>query len=738
MKKTVRCVLLSAVGICSCLLQSCSSDEGGSPAPPEPSGNSFVYDDVQSKIESVVYTFDQAQKSYTFYFSPTQGLVDLDAMLMADDYIRIVTNTPTGSIDLLSANNSLKYKNMDVSSATADNVAKAALSLQLTSMFTAKMSFDVAMKSGQTLRGEYDGTCIKQEGEQPQDEYDVTLTEQIFGYYMGPAEGNAGTNGYQVALTNAEWEGSGTRFDLKSEGYALVLNFYGTPGETWRDMPTGAFTESEHNEDHTFQNDYSAVLYRDEKGQMEMFLLAGQVQIDRDQAGMATITATFLDKDYEEHTIIYRDELKIADATLNVNLPQIDRDMLIEGVYASGVYSGDVFENGNGLTEITIFDQKAEDDEPNGSAITIALFSTKFTNSKECRLVPGTYKGATTYAQGTWMPAVEMEFMGMIVPMGTYGLYADGTQTGQYAYAASGDVVIREGDDKTYTVEFDLQSIAGHSIRGSYTGKVNLVDQSGDNKDDGTSTLKNDYELDLSYLPRTDCFPQSEIWIRGLNPNMTPLTKAWEHSGCEYGFQHIQIGETSGVWELSDEYPITGKLVEGDILGIDLLVEKGMEDKITPGTYPITANRYPAFFRAGVCVCGYNCYYGTSMMRIMSAIGWGYPNGHVDPNFTVANGWLNIPTMGEFASIYSGTVTVAKADGGDNWYTFSIDGRDVLKHRVTGSWTGPVYLGGTDTPVEQSGAAMQTTAKRNLPSWRELKSRTGKPEPLFVNRQSFN
>lgn len=740
-------MLLPVLGICSLLLPSCSSDDGGTPTP-GPSDNALVYNGVQSKIESVVYTVDE-QKVYTFYFSPTQGLVDLDAMLLADDYMKISTTTPTGNVDLLSASNSLVYKKVNISSAAADNVEKATLSLQLTSLTTAKMNLDVTLKSGETLQAGYNGTCIKQQGQQQGDVYDVTLTNRIFGYYMGPDEGNAGTDGYYAALTNAEFEVKGTQFSLTSEGYAIVVNFYGTQGETWKNMPTGSFFESGNHGDHTFDGEYSGVYYRDADGKMQLFTLLDPVKISRDQAGIVTLTASFLDKNYEEHTLVYQGELPIGNGTLNVAMPQIERDIVIEGAYAQAVYNGDIMENGTGLTEITIYDQKAENSEPNAYAMKIAVFAEKFTNPKvDRRLIPGTYKAADTYAQFTWMKTVEVPIMGIIIPMGTYGAYDNGTQQGEYAYAVSGDIVIRQGSSKThYTIEFDLQSIAGYSIRGSYTGEIYLEDQSSDNENDGTSSLKDDYELNFDYLKthgvnRADCYPQSEIWVRGLGT--VPVSTACDYSGREYGFQHIVIGSRE-IYEITDEYPLgggwdgkgKGKLVESDMLGIDLLVKKGDEEKIAPGIYSITPERYPAHFYPGVCVRGYNCYYGTSMTFTTSAIGYGYPAGYFDPEYTVQNGWLNIPTFGEFASIYSGTITVEKADGGDNWYTITVDGRDVLKHRITGSWTGPIYLAGSDTPVVQSGVAEQAAARRHFPSFREIQSRNGGKLPLLTSRQIY-
>ena len=742
------CVLLCVIGASSCLISSCSSDDEGD-TPPALPGNSFVYGDTEHKIESVVYAVDETGKIYSFYFSPTPGLVDLDAMLIADDYIRIVTNTPTGEIDLLASGNQLLYKKLNISSATGDNVQKAVLTLQLTSLTTARMSLDAATKDGGTLRAEYNGLCIKQGGQEVP-AYDVTLTDQIFGYYMGPKE-DAGTNEYYAALTNAEFElKGGTQFAVKSEGYVLMLDFYGATGESWKDMPLGPFTESKNFEDHTYFGNYCFISYYDANLQRTDLQLIDPLKIERDEAGITTVTATFIDQNQKDRTLIYKSELKMKDATLNVHVPMVERDMVIDGAYASGIYEGDVLDNGSGLVEITIIDQKGENNEPNGSALHITLSGKKFTNpNTERGLTPGTYTAATTYAQGTWTPAFEVEIMpGQFVTMGTFALYDNGTQQGQYSYAVAGDIVIRDGGRKNYyTIEYELQSVDGYKISGSYTGEVYLENESNDEKNDGSSSLESDYEMNLGYLKRADCYPQDQIWVPALGgnipvssiPDITPPGKA-----C--GYQYIQIGTPAGTWEITDEYPLgggwngkgKGKLVEGDIIGIELLVTEGTEGKITPGVYPVTPNRYPAQFRPGVCVRGYNGNGGTTWQFITSGIGWGYPDGYFDPEYKVANGWPNVPTSAKYASIYGGTVTVSKAEGGDNWYTFKIDGIDVVKHKVTGSWTGPVYLGSTDTPIQQSGTAVQAAAKQRALSLREVKSRIADQQPILPRRHTYN
>ena len=40
---------------------------------------------------------------------------------------------------------------------------------------------------------------------------------------------------------------------------------------------------------------------------------------------------------------------------------------------------------------------------------------------------------------------------------------------------------------------------------------------------------------------------------------------------------------------------------------------------------------------------------------------------------------------------------------GESAHYHRVNGEDVLHHKITGSWTGPVVLGGSDTPVADSG-----------------------------------
>lgn len=718
--------MVAAVSALAGMLSSCTSNED--PAPGLRGGNAFVYGDTENSIESVVYTVD-ADKVYTFYFSPTKGLVDLDAMLLADDYIKIVTNTPTGEIDLTSAGNSLVYKNLEVSSATADKVSRKSLSLQLTSTTTLEMNLDVAMTDGTSLLAAYDGLCFN--GETGADA--ITLDKQIFFYYMGDAENGAGTSNYYLAVTNLEdWQGSGENFKPLSEGYILTLDFYGEKGDDWTAFPDGTFTESSGHEAQTYYSAsaYSFVTYCAASGTSTDLKLTGEpVTVTRNDNGTVTVTAEFIDVDGNDRTITFTGELNISNGTFTSYLPQIGKDVYFDGIPteerpgmgATANYYGDLYGVGSGLIEVLMYDTATANNIPGGYAMTVTFCTNTFNDTKNLRIPEGTYQVNETMGQFTALPGSEVEIplFAIVVPSGTYASYTDETETGYYSYASGGTIkVSQSGDSGYYTLEFDLVTRDGYTITGAYNGDIEISDQSEDDGNDGSTNLEENVEMDLSYLPSASCFPRDQIYAAGLGMiDVDDIDNAelFTPVGQACGYQVIDIGAATGYFEPNPLFPERGKLHEGDVIRMDLLVEPGTEDRITPGTYTVTSNRYPAQMKPGVCVRGYTGTEGndgTRYLALKNAIGNGFPYGLADEyktdeyrdEYFMIDGPLNIASVDKFACIYEGTVTISKSDKGENWYTFDIDGKDVLKHTISGTWTGPVYLNGdTSSPVLPSG-----------------------------------
>ncbi len=728
-------MLFSVMGICSHSLTSCSSDDDGGGPKKTALENEFSYNNETTPIGSVVYTKDDASGIYTFYISPTEGLIDLDAMLLADDYILIATNTPTGDIDLTGKDNSLVYKNVKISSETAANVQNSALSLLLTSQTTVKLSLDAAMTSGETLKAEYNGLCIFHKSETEQGDA-LKMDKPMFGYWRGQT--TSGTNNYLLGVANVDFATMGTNIALKEPGYAMILDCYLDSGDEWKTYPSGTFTESNKFGDHTYFDTNSFVVYFDGSAYTTMHV-SSDVTISR-EGNTTKISTTFIDNEGVDHAVTFEGDLRIGNGTKLPKLTQLMEDVEHKAAYAEGTYMGDLFGTGGGLTLITIDDENRENRVTPYYQVSLGIFCTKWADpKKEMRLEPGTYEVSTTYKKGTWMSPNELEIMGMVLPIGTYVFYDDGvSDSGLYGYCTDGTITIAEADAGKYKIDYDLETVTGYKVTGSYEGSVTLTDSSDDKEDDGSSTLTEDLELDLSYLTAANeparCFPQTQIYIGGLGyRDINDITSFVPPAPEPCGYQFIELGMATGTYIPDPDYNDPGKLVEGDIIRLDLLVNPGDNDKITPGTYNISPNRYPAQMWPGVCLRGFQAteHIGTRWLFIGNAIGNGYPEYMKDPIF-VTDGPLNVPSMKGYASLYTGTVTIEKADGGDNYFTFIIDGEDVLHHSITGTWTGPVVLGTSDTPVVSSGKEFGSTraektstvsqqTKNRIPTASELK-----------------
>lgn len=683
-------------------------------------------------------------KVYTFYFSPTKGLATLNNMLLADDYIKIVTKTPTGDIDLLASGNSLLYEDVEVSSETAEQVSGSTLSLKLTSVTSIAMNLNVAMTGASRLSAQYEGLCYNVT---PSSDRTIRLDKQIFFYYYGLSTKVQDVNDYYLAVTNLDsWTGSGETFAPTSEGYILTLDFYGAAGDNWKDFPSGTFTESDSNDKQTYYSasTFSFVTYCAADGTSTELKLTGEpVVITNNLNGTYTVTANFIDLDDTDRTIEYTGELNVANGTVQTYLPQIGKDIQFDGVgtddhpggYADAIYYGDVYDSGTGLMSIYIYDNKGANNEPGGYGMSIMLMTRTF--NEDPYIEAGRYEIASTFNRWTALPGVEGNLMGGIIPWGTYVATVDESEneSGYYSYAESGTIVIDEvpGDRGYFHISFNLQSMDGFSIKGEFEGDIPVKDSSDDDDgNDGSTNLETNVEMDLSYIQKKPVdarlSPRSEIYAAGLgnipvesiSTGQLPGGGTYSPTGTACGYQVIDIGLSTGTYLPDPMYPTVGKLHPGDAIRLDLLVAPGTEDKITPGTYEVTADRYPVHMMPGVCVRGYTGVAGndgTRYQEVTEAIGYGYPYGldeqyHTDENLQ-RPGPINRATMGLYACVYGGSVTISLAEvkDGVQEYTFDFNFMDVLNHQITGTWTGPLYLNGNSgSPVQPNADGTATAA----------------------------
>lgn len=179
----------------------------------------------------------------------------------------------------------------------------------------------------------------------------------------------------------------------------------------------------------------------------------------------------------------------------------------------------------------------------------------------------------------------------------------DGTSFGQFSYGKEGIIKIEDagttqGEDgkiePVYKIEFNLTSKDGFTLKGSYTGVIPITDASDDKSDDdGTSTLERDYDMDLSKIKKAHYYTSDQVYIQGIG--YKPISSY----GC--GLQFINIGIE---WVGDHLEDFVDREPGGDIVRVELTTEPGKENEITPGTYEVTEQRWPAYIKPGVMMRG--------------------------------------------------------------------------------------------------------------------------------------
>lgn len=156
--------LLAAAGFASC-----SDDkEGGDPTPPTPPtppapvelNDQIEYDGGKLiDIKSSIYDVEDTDL-YTFYLSPTEGIVDVEGMTAANDFLRVVVRNPKGTVNTAADEFEIAYRDIDVVKQTLGDTKTIKLSADLVAE-TSKLNLyvEVELKSGKTLLARYNNTC---------------------------------------------------------------------------------------------------------------------------------------------------------------------------------------------------------------------------------------------------------------------------------------------------------------------------------------------------------------------------------------------------------------------------------------------------------------------------------------------------------------------------------------------------------------------------------------------------
>ena len=265
------------------------------------------------EVKSAVWSAAENPGSYTFWFSPTEGLGDVKAMTLADDYIKVVVKELGESISLNSEDALLSYGKYNVQASTLAGFASAELSVVLPSENTVKLSVRVEGADGEGFASDFHGFCTKCPVEQ-EPARTLRLDRQVFFRYYRDINSISGLKDYYIAFSNAPYKVSDGSIGLTSAGYLVAIELCAVQGEASKlKLPTGTYSLTGYYSDRSWILGNTIVVhYNSSQSNDATYYLCDDVTVS-EHNGVYTLRTTFQDSDLGLTAIEYVGKIEEAE-----------------------------------------------------------------------------------------------------------------------------------------------------------------------------------------------------------------------------------------------------------------------------------------------------------------------------------------------------------------------------------------------------------------------------------------
>ena len=382
---------------------------------------------------------------------------------------------------------------------------------------------------------------------------------------------------YYIILSdneNASYNNNTGEVNAPTGSYILTLDLYNQtpedglylPAGTYNPLPEGYVNETPF----SFTTEFSFLDRMDASGRNTIAAIENPIEVKINANGQYTITTT-VNVGSDVVNITFNGPIKVQSAYERPTIyPQIKRDLDVTldkgGIsYYQGVT--DISSQGVSYFDLYGVDFNEETGYMNDEGFNLCMMIAhkRFTKRADYAVCPGTYTQSNGLLRNTWYPAREIDYMGYVVPFGSYireMKVVDGQRTYTYAYLKSGEFTIEDNGDGTYKGTLNAVSDLGYTIKATWSGKIAL------NTDNATfqatvSDLKDDVAIDFSPLE------VGRIYHHGVQ------------GGCRTFVVDLgsPVGQDAGV-----NYG-------GDILRMEFLVEQG-KHLLEPGLYTVVPRRW--------------------------------------------------------------------------------------------------------------------------------------------------
>lgn len=355
--------------------------------------------------------------------------------------------------------------------------------------------------------------------------------------------------------------------------FSLILDCFNYRPDEGVYLPEGTYEmilDDNDQRPRTYTHEYSMLNYYDEDLGQISFQLENPVEVTRAADGYYTITTTVEDGNHNIINVTYNGPILFGSSTEKPTVyPQIKRDINVNldkgGIsYYEGVTDG----SSQGISFLNLYDVKIDEYgvmAGEGYNLCMMIAHKRFTKRADYAVCPGTYTNSKTLARNTWYPCREIDYMGYVMPFGSYIRQlkvVNGERSYSYAYLNSGEFTIEDNGDGTYKGKLEAVSMLGYHVNVTWSGSIAL------NTDNATfqatvSDLKDDVEMDFSPLPKGRIY----------------------HSGIQGGCRTliVDLGSPSGKDPEINE--------GGDLFRMEFLVDT-KEHLLQPGLYTVVSRRW--------------------------------------------------------------------------------------------------------------------------------------------------
>lgn len=448
--------------------------------------------------------------------------------------------------------------------------------------------------------------------------YGDRRTEGVYNYFFG--------------LGDTEFIKDEQGDDAAPEGGHLVFfDVYADKGAgSFEDavLPDGTYTLADSKAPGTMDKYYTRLQVWKDGKQVSIDFTEGKMEVTSAGDGKKSIYAAFTLKDGSSLACKYTGILSFGDpdAGSDDGIPPLKKDVNTVFTDAMGIYYGDEYGTGTDSYQISFSDVPlGEDNLMTGRGYNLILSIYAEPSDSFIALAPGTYTVEESYLPGTVEPGYFiLDYGGSICVKVNDEIEAD-----EIGLISGGSIRISESG-MGYLFEFDLETVEGISIKGSYDGYIDFDDQSPE--EIPNTTLTGDYVLDLSDANTVELDYYGDFYDNGMANWM------------------LTIGNSAK-----------------DMIDIELITEQGSKTQIPlpeKGQYNMSVDNGIGFVAGSSDGFGMT---GTWYLDMSTLDNEGYLYG--------------------YAAAIEGNVRIAEKDGA---YTVSFEFVDELYNLFSGSWSGKI------------------------------------------------